>query len=69
MFCVNEAILEPLEAKAGPQIRLCNRKLFSYFSTKTYETVLLSTKTHVLTDGKEYNYNFTLNFFCLTGPM
>ena len=41
----------------GPQIRVRNWKLFSYFSTKTYvvgtqknrldETVLLSTQKHV----------------------
>ena len=45
-------------AITGPQIKVCNRKLFSYFSTKTYvvgtqknplnETVLLSTKNKCL---------------------
>ena len=46
--------------------------IFFYFSTKTYvmgtqknrlnETVLLSTKTHVKTDGQETNRNFMLKF-------
>ena len=29
------------------------------------ETVLLSTQTHVQTDGKENNYNFTINGLCV----
>ena len=45
----------------APQIRVCNFKLFSYFSTKTYvmstqknrlnETVLLSTQNTCFNDG------------------
>ena len=47
--------------------------LFYYFSIKTYvvgtqknrlnETILLSTKTYVKTDGQENIYKFTLKFF------
>ena len=63
----------------GSQIRVCNEKLFSYFSTKTYvvvtqknrltEMVLLSTQNMFKLMHKKIITILRWNFFCLTGPM
>ena len=64
---------------SGPQIRVCNWKLFSYFSTKTHvvgtqnnrlnETVLSSTQNTYLNLWIRKSSHFYADFFCLTGPM
>ena len=83
-YCVHAShkLIDQLQQKtctAGPQIRVCNEKLFSYFSTKTYvvgtqknrlnETVLLRTQNTCLNRWIRKKSQFYAENLCLTAPM